>query len=102
MPTTPETVLRVALPVPLPRLFDYLPANGARADAHWIGCRVRVKFGKSEKIGVVAGIGAADPQAGELRCIDERLDSSALLGGELLASLHWTARYSIGGKSAPI
>jgi len=88
-----ETVLRVALPVPVPRLFDYLPPDGLGVGTDWLGCRVRVPFGHSEKIGVVVETGPTDPQAPELRRVIDRLDAFALLEGELLASLRWTARY---------
>ncbi|MEE7547792.1 hypothetical protein HF319_12760, partial [Xanthomonas sp. Kuri4-1] len=50
--------LRVALPVPLPRLFDYLPPPGA-APAEPVGCRVRVPFGSRELVGVVVEPGEA-------------------------------------------
>ena len=59
MSLPPATVLRVALPVPLPRLFDYLPPAGAEANADWIGCRVRVPFGRGVQVGVVLAAGPA-------------------------------------------
>ena len=40
-------VAHVALPVPLPRTFDYLLPEGMPVKA---GCRVRVPFGKQERI----------------------------------------------------
>ena len=44
-------VAHVALPVPLPRTFDYLLPEGMTVKA---GCRVRVPFGKQqERIGIV-------------------------------------------------
>ena len=46
-------VLRVALDLPLHRLFDYVVAAASTAD---IGLRVRVPFGRSEKIGVIAEV----------------------------------------------
>ena len=39
-----DAVLKVALPLPLPRLFDYLPADGATPAARDIGRRVHVFF----------------------------------------------------------
>ncbi len=43
-------VAHVALPVPLPRTFDYLLPEGMTVKA---GCRVRVPFGKQqERIGL--------------------------------------------------
>ena len=40
--------LQVALPVPLPRLFDYLPPEGEAVTDHLVGQRVRVPFGSRE------------------------------------------------------
>jgi len=82
----------VALPVPLPRLFDYLGDDSSCVDAGWIGCRVRVRFGSRSLVGVVADIG---PDSGThvLREIEARLDADALLKGELWESLHWAAHY---------
>ena len=54
--------LRVALPVPLPQLFDYLPPDGAAPPVPGdVGRRLRVPFGNQERIGVVAGIGLPEP-----------------------------------------
>ncbi|HWI24416.1 MAG TPA: primosomal protein N', partial [Lysobacter sp.] len=86
-------VLRVALPVPLPRLFDYLPPAGEAVDGGWVGCRVRVPFGPRELVGVVAGVGAADPSAPDPKPALARLDFEPLFEGELLRSLHWLAGY---------
>ena len=60
----PYTVLRVALPVPLPRLFDYLPPAGMAADAIAVGQRLRVPFGTRTLVGVVVGHGQAEPGQG--------------------------------------
>ena len=84
-------VVRVALPVPVHRLFDYLPPPGALPG---VGCRVRVPFGRRELVGVVAGHGGAAAQApGELKQALEALDPVPLVSGELLASLRWLSRY---------
>ncbi len=47
------TVFRVALDVPLPRLFDYLAPDGAASD---LGRRVLVPFGKGRQMGVVVEV----------------------------------------------
>lgn len=46
-------VLRVALDLPLHRLFDYLAETASTAD---IGYRVRVPFGRGEKLGVIVDV----------------------------------------------
>ncbi len=91
--SNPESVLRVALPVPLPRLFDYLPSpDGPPAQ---VGSRVRVPFGSRSLVGVVAAIGVPDPAfAADLRTAEAVLDAQPLLQGELLESLRWLARYT--------
>ena len=85
-------VLRVALPVPLPRLFDYLPPEGIPAAALEAGVRVRVPLGGREVVGIVAGHGPAEAGM-ELRQALASLDDAPLLAGELLASLRWLAGY---------
>lgn len=49
-PSLTMPIVRVALDVPLHRLFDYQLADACPAD---VGRRVRVPFGRGEKIGVV-------------------------------------------------
>jgi len=86
-----DSVLRVALPVPLPRLFDYLPpADGPGK----VGCRVRVPFGSRSVVGLITAIGPPEPGVAELRQAEAVLDPEPLLQGELLDSLRWLARYS--------
>ncbi|TYT25997.1 primosomal protein N' [Luteimonas viscosa] len=87
-------VFQVALPLPLPRLFDYAAPAGRAPGTDDIGRRVRVPFGPRELVGVVAAVGAAAPGSPELRAVLARLDEQPLLHGELLDSLHWLARYT--------
>src|SRR5207342_3693262 len=88
-----DAIFRVALPVPLARLFDYRAPDGMRADAAQVGGRVRVPFGSRELIGVVAEVGPADAAARDLKAALALLDDPPLLQGELLDSLRWLARY---------
>lgn len=89
----PRPTLRVALPVPLPQLFDYLPPEGTHAQESDIGRRVRVPFGPRELVGMVAGIGQAEADT-PLRPALEWADPAPLLVGELSASLRWLSRYT--------
>ena len=91
MPDAPH-VLRVALPVPLPRLFDYLPPAGVAAGAIAAGQRVRVPFGNRELIGMVVGHGNT-ASTHDLRAVLALPDAEPVLAGELLASLRWLAHY---------
>ena len=91
MSDSAPTVWHLALPVPLPRLFDYLPLPGPCPKA---GARVRVPFGKRSVIGffVTTGPATSDPSA--LRTADEVLDEGAsLFTDELWSSLQWAAAY---------
>ncbi|MBO9829455.1 primosomal protein N' [Xanthomonas sp. A2111] len=90
---SPAATLRVALPVPLPQLFDYLPPPGGAVADGDIGRRVQVPFGNRELSGVVAAIGQVEDADG-LRAALAWLDPAPLLHGELAESLRWLARYS--------
>ncbi|MBZ0088306.1 MAG: primosomal protein N' [Thermomonas sp.] len=86
------SVLRVALPVPLPQLFDYLPPAGRDAASLREGQRVQVPFGNRTLYGVVAGHAPAAPGVA-LRQVLEVPDVEPLLADELQASLRWLATY---------
>ncbi|MBT5719034.1 MAG: hypothetical protein HOI69_05765, partial [Gammaproteobacteria bacterium] len=47
------TVLQVAVPSPLRRVFDYLPLTNKQALA---GTRVKVSFGRQQLIGIVVSV----------------------------------------------
>lgn len=94
---TDSAVLRIALPVPLPRLFDYLPpadSSGRVLGAQEIGRRVRVPFGSRELVGWVADVAARADDGLELKQALAWLDDAPLLAGELRESLLWLARYT--------
>ena len=89
-----HSFLRIALPVPLPRAFDYLPPAGHYPAAPDIGRRVKVPFGSRELIGIVVETGQVAEDGPELRRAIAFLDDGPLLQGELLESLHWLSRYT--------
>ena len=86
-------VLQVALPVPLPRLFDYLPAADGRPAE--VGARCRVPFGRRQAVGVIVGHSqCSEVPADRLLPVTEVLDEGRpLLDGPLLDLLLWCARY---------
>ncbi len=90
---TPPRCLRIALPVPLPRLFDYLPPDGAPAPPDAVGRRIRVPFGPRELVGIVADTGPAAHAGDSLRAALAWIDPAPVLHGELLDSLRWLTRY---------
>ena len=90
----PESVLQVALPLPLPRLFDYRAPPAVAVTPALVGCRVQVPFGPRQLVGVIAAVGPATGDAPELREAIACLDDTALFHGELFESLRWLARYT--------
>jgi primosomal protein N' (replication factor Y) len=84
--------VRVAVPVPVADGFDYRwPGPGAPPLP---GTRVRVPFGRGERIGIVIEARGASPVADSaLKNVREVLDPEPLIDGELLRSLEWAAGY---------
>ncbi|MEO7916408.1 MAG: primosomal protein N' [Dokdonella sp.] len=85
------TIIQVALPVPLPKSFDYALAT---TTAPAIGTRVLVPFGRGHSVGIVTGTTTTtDVPAEKLKAISRVLDDAPIFNGELLATLTWAARY---------
>ncbi|MBL8300047.1 MAG: primosomal protein N' [Rhodanobacteraceae bacterium] len=84
-------ILRVAVPVPLPQLFDYLAPRGAAVAP---GCRVLVPFASGRQVGIVVDT-ASDSEIphGKLKAVVQVLDTKPLLTRELLSTLYWASRY---------
>ncbi|MCE3004125.1 MAG: primosomal protein N' [Xanthomonadaceae bacterium] len=85
-------VLRVAVPVPLPRVFDYR-APDAAPPREPVGCRVVVPFGRRRVVGVVVAVAESVSDDAELRAAEAWLDAASPFGAELWSSLHWAAQY---------
>ena len=85
-------VAHVALPVPLPRTFDYLLPEGMSAKA---GCRVRVPFGKQqERVGIVLSVSEhSELPLNELKAVLEVLDSEPVYSTSVWRLLLWAADY---------
>jgi len=85
-PETKSTV-RVALPVPIDRLFDYT----VEADAALVGCRVRVSFGGQKLVGLIVPDdlrdGDATGSSRSLSPVDEVLDEEPAVSEELIRVL---------------
>jgi primosomal protein N' (replication factor Y) len=87
-------VLRVALPLPLPTLFDYLPPDAGEPR---VGSRVLVPFGRGNLVGVVVESGVETTMDGKrLKQALRLLDDEALLDTELMQTLAWAAEYWLG------
>jgi len=87
-------VLRIALPVPLMQVFDYLPPAGTSIDACTRGSRVLVPFGRSRRVGVVVDSAPQSELADkQLKRALALLDPTPLLTAELMDAVVWTSRY---------
>ena len=85
-----QVVLHVALPTPLPRLFDYYaPLEGVPR----VGMRVRVPFGPRQMVGFIAGISRHSDFASTLKTAHKLIDAQPLLPPELWDTLNFAARY---------
>lgn len=82
----------VALPVPLSRLFDYLPpACGTPLQP---GQRVRVPFGKRSLVGVVAAVqGEIADDGRQYKQIEQVIDTQPVAPADWLDALRWAADY---------
>ena len=89
---TSEPILKVAIAVPLSRLFDYLPPKNGPLPA--IGARVRVAFGKRRVTGLVLGLAAESGiEHSRLKRCEALLDDTPLVDEELLWLLRFTSDY---------
>lgn len=90
----PDAILRLALPSPLRRLFDYLAPAGVARSALQPGMRLRVPFGRREMIGVlVEVVDHSDVPADKLKPAIAVLDAEPPLPPALFKLCLWTAQY---------
>ncbi len=88
------TILKVAVPVPLRTLFDYLPPTPEPDFPPPLGIRLKVPFGHKLQIGVLVGLATSSTiPPTRLRRALEFLDREPLLSLADLALLRWVARY---------
>jgi len=88
-----SAIVRVAVPAPLPQLFDYLPPSENRNSIP-VGCRVLVPFGKSQRVGIVVARTTTSPISREkLKPVISVLDHQPVLNKELLDSLYLASAY---------
>ena len=84
-------IVRVALDLPLPRLFDYFAPEANESD---IGRRVTVPFGTGSRTGVIIGLARASEQADDkLKTVTAILRDMPALPHEWLALCEFCARY---------
>ncbi|MEZ5501760.1 MAG: primosomal protein N' [Halioglobus sp.] len=91
------SVLRLAIPSPLRRPFDYLPPPGLSTRellALQPGIRVRVPFGRREVTGYLLAVSDdSDVPTTALKPVLEILDQTPLVDPQMLQLCHWAADY---------
>ncbi len=84
-------VLKVAVPIPLFGLFDYLAPTGSNITT---GCRVRIPFGRHSKIGIVMEQHShSELPTQKLKTVKDIIDDQPILPPDLLKLLKWAADY---------
>lgn len=96
-------LIRVALPVPLYREFDYLPPSNKLSTADDtasalppIGGRVQVSFGRQTLIGIVIDYidrSHSEIPVNKLKAIKQVIDTEPLLSQQMLSLARWLAGY---------
>ncbi|MEX2524631.1 MAG: primosomal protein N' [Gammaproteobacteria bacterium] len=89
-----SVILRVALPVPLRRLFDYLPGD-VEPEYGWVpGLRLQVPFGRKQMTGILAGVAeSSDLPRTKLKRIGTVLDEAPIISETDMQLLEWAAAY---------
>jgi primosomal protein N' (replication factor Y) len=91
---TDKGVLRVAVPSPLYREFDYLPPANVDRACLQPGVRLRVPFGRRTTIGVLVDLPAnseVDPQ--KLKPALDVLDQNPVFSPDILNMVQWASAY---------
>jgi len=84
-----QTIVKVAVNVPLSRLFDYTADTPPPA-----GCRVRVPFGRGTRVGVVMQHAtSSDVEQSRLKALIEVLDEEPVLTDDDLRLIRFAADY---------
>ena len=89
--SAPPDVVKVAIAVPLSRLFDYLPVGDILT--YKPGARVLVPFGRGSRVGVVVAVGQSDLVPEKLKPVHKLLDPTPVLSEDIVALLEWSSSY---------
>jgi primosomal protein N' (replication factor Y) len=93
-PRVSDLILRLALPSPLRRLFDYLPPAGTVPNGLQPGMRVRVPFGRRELIGILVEVDTqSEVPANKLKPALQLLDAQSPVPPAFFSLCLWAAQY---------
>ena len=89
-----DPLLRIAIPTPLYRSFDYLPPRGTDCAQLQPGMRVRVPFGRRHVIGVLLAVTTdSDVARTKLKPASAVIDRIPVIGDDVLAMVQWASDY---------
>lgn len=89
-----NTYLRIAIPTPLRREFDYLLPAKFHSKPPQIGVRVKVPFGRQILVGILLDVThETDVPEQKLKPVIEILDEQPVFNTELLQLLRWCSLY---------
>jgi primosomal protein N' (replication factor Y) len=87
-------ILRIAVPSPLHRSFDYLQPADIDATALQPGTRLLVPFGRRTVIGVLLAVcDQSDIDAHKLKRALQALDQTAVISSDVMAMVQWASDY---------
>ena len=87
-------ILKVAVPSPLYREFDYLPPPDTEPAALQAGVRLKLPFGRRELVGVLLGTAErSELPLTKLKPARRLLDASPVIPPDMLALARWAADY---------
>lgn len=84
-------IVRVALPIPLPQVFDYVAADATAAD---VGRCVKVPFGRGDRNGLIVALGEeGEVDAARLKVVHHIQRGVPALPADWLELVAFVARY---------
>ena len=84
-------IVRVALPIPLPQVFDYVAADATEAD---VGRCVKVPFGRGDRNGLIVALGhEGEVDAARLKAVHHVQRGVPALPADWLELVGFVARY---------
>lgn len=91
---TKDCFLRVALPTPLTRLFDYLPPQDIDYTSFVVGSRVKVPFQRRELVGILIEVtNTSLIQQSKLKRAVEVLDKESVYANDIYKLCQWASDY---------
>ena len=87
-------ILKIALPTPLRRCFDYLPPSTNQSGPYLPGSRIRVPFGNRDMVGIlVQVVDHSDVPRNKLKPANKIIDEQPIIPAHILRLYEWCANY---------